>query len=396
MKRTQIAPDMVEMIAEADRLSFERQGARAANEQLHTQDRRVREGLRRGRGAALNPAGRFESQNMQAVDDGWWQDEPSVLKTTVTIETPRSIIAKNTSPDQPFDRSINPYRGCEHGCIYCYARPSHAHIGLSSGLDFETKLFAKPNAAGLLAKELSHPKYQPKPIFIGTNTDPYQPIEKQFEIMREILTVLAAAQHPVEIITKSALILRDLDILAAMAEKNLVRVALSMTTLDKKLARAMEPRASTPSRRLHTVRELAAAKIPVSVMVAPIIPGLTDHEMEKILNEAAGCGADRADYILLRLPLEVAPLFKDWLLREYPDHYRRVFSLLHSMRGGKDYDSEWHSRFRGRGPFADLLARRFELAVKRLGLDRVRPALLSLDKFTPPHPRAQSAQLSLF
>jgi len=389
MKRGQIDPNMLKMIELAEAAASNE----VANELIETRNLRIRKELRHGRAAALNPVGRFEKRDVQAFDDGWEQDAPTPLKTTVKMERARSIISRNQSPDQPFDCSINPYRGCEHGCIYCYARPSHAHIGLSAGLDFETQLFAKPDAAKLLAKELSHPHYQPKPIFIGTNTDPYQPIERRLGLMREILDVLARAHHPVEIITKSALILRDVDMLAEMAAQNLVRVALSITTLDNRLARAMEPRAATPSRRLHVIQQLALAKVPTSVMIAPIIPGLSDHEMEKILDKAVQAGAQYADYILLRLPFEVAPLFKDWLMREYPHHYRRVLSQLRAMRKGKDYDAAWQTRFRGEGVFADLLARRFELSIKRLGINRPRPAL-SMAAFTPPLHRA--TQLSLF
>jgi DNA repair photolyase len=285
------------------------------------------------------------------------------------VEKPRTIITRNDSPDISFDRSINPYRGCEHGCIYCFARPTHTYMGLSAGLDFESKLFAKPDAAKMLDKELSKPGYTAKTIAIGTNTDPYQPVEKKWRIMRDILQVLEAHQHPVGIVTKSALVVRDQDILARMAEKGLAKVALSVTSLDGKLARTMEPRASTPTRRLQALRSLSDAGIPVSVMVAPIIPGLNDHEIERILDSAHAMGAREAGYVLLRLPLEVSPIFKDWLLRNYPDRYRHVLSLVRSMRGGKDYDAEWGKRMRGEGPYAWQIGRRFEIAAKRLGIN---------------------------
>jgi len=350
--------------------------------------------LRHGRGSALNPKGRFEEKSTTAFDDGWPGEEPlGALKTTVVLEKPRRIITTNQSPDIPFDRSINPYRGCEHGCIYCYARPSHAYMGLSAGLDFETRLFAKPDAAKLLEQEFSHPKYKPKLIAIGTNTDPYQPIEKKYALMHEILTVFLQARHPLTITTKSALILRDVDLLSQMAEKNLIEVGISITTLDRKMARAMEPRAATPNRRLETIAALARARVPVRVMVSPLIPGLNDHEMEAIVEAAAQAGAHDGDYILLRLPFEVAPLFKDWLLRTYPDRYRRIIGLLRTMRGNKDYDANWQNRMCGSGPFADIMARRFQLARKRFFPGKMRPRL-SFTAFTPP--KRETAQLSLF
>ncbi|MBD9371240.1 PA0069 family radical SAM protein [Rhizobium sp. ARZ01] len=348
---------------------------------------------RRGRGAGLNFSGRFEPRTRESFDDGWQslEDLPP-FKTDVQVEKPRSIITRNDSPDIPFDRSVNPYRGCEHGCIYCFARPSHAFMGLSAGLDFEAKLFAKPDAPRLLERELSKPGYRPRAIAIGTNTDPYQPIEKEWRVMRQILEVLEAADHPVSIVTKSALIMRDLDILSRMATKGLAWVGLSVTTLDRKLARSMEPRAATPARRLEAMRTLSEAGIPVSVMVAPIIPGLNDHEIERILDSGKTAGAQEASYVLLRLPLEVSPLFRDWLLREYPDRYRHVMSLVRSMRGGKDYDAEFGKRMKGAGPYAWQIARRFELATKRLKLNRIRRSL-STDLFTPPS--GSGVQLSL-
>lgn len=345
---------------------------------------RVAAEKRRGRGAGLNPTGRFEARTRHVFDDGWesLEDLP-VFKTEVQVEKPRTIITRNSSPDISFDRSINAYRGCEHGCVYCFARPTHAFMGLSAGLDFEARLFAKPDAAKLLEKELSKPGYQPRVIAIGTNTDPYQPIEKKWRITRQILEVLNACNHPVGIVTKSSLVLRDLDILQQMAEKGLVKVAVSVTTLDRKLARTMEPRASTPPRRLEAIRSLSEAGVPVAVMASPIIPGLNDHEIERILDSAKAAGACTASYILLRLPLEVSPLFRDWLLRHYPDRYRHVMSLIRSMRGGKDYDAEFTKRMKGGGPYAWQLARRFEMASKRLGLDSKWRALRS-DLFTPP------------
>lgn len=348
----------------------------------------------RGRAAGLNMAGRYEKESRDSFDDGWGSlDELPPLKTHVQEERARTIITRNESPDISFDRSINPYRGCEHGCIYCFARPSHAYIGLSPGLDFETHLTVKPNAAELLERELSSPSYSPRTIAIGTNTDPYQPIERERKLMREILSVLDRCNHPVGIVTKSALVLRDLDILAPMAERGLVRVALSVTTLDRKLARAMEPRAATPAKRLEAIRGLSQAGIPTSVMVAPVIPALTDSEMERILEAACENGATGAGYILLRLPIEVSPLFRDWLLRHRPDSFRHVMNLIRSMRGGKDYDAQWGKRMRGDGPYAKQLANRFALACKRLGLNRSRKSLTT-ELFIPP--TAGGVQLQLF
>lgn len=348
----------------------------------------------RGRGATLNPSGRFEPVSRHVFDDGWQTlDELPPFQTHVQAEKPKTIITKNDSPDLHFDRSINPYRGCEHGCIYCYARPSHAYMGLSAGLDFESSLFAKPNAAKLLEREISKKGYKPRMLAIGTNTDPYQPIEKQWRVTREILEVLEAANHPVGIVTKSALVTRDIDILSRMAEKGLTKVALSITSLDRKLARAMEPRAATPGLRLKAVRDLSAAGIPVSVMVAPVIPALNDHELERILDSAKAAGADEAGFILLRLPREVSPLFRDWLLHHYPDRYRHVMNLLRSMRGGKDYDAEFGKRLRGEGPYAWQIGRRFEIACKKHGLNETRRTL-NRDMFVPP--KLQSNQLSLF
>ncbi len=349
---------------------------------------------RRGRGAHSNASGRYESQARIAFDDGWQTlDELPAFKTTVTTDATRKIITRNESPDIGFDRSINPYRGCEHGCVYCFARPSHAYLGLSPGLDFESKLFVKPEAADLLERELASSNYSPKVIAIGTNTDPYQPIERRYKVMRRILEVLDRAGHPVGIVTKSALVLRDLDILARMAERNLAKVALSVTTLDPELARRMEPRAATPMRRLETLRRLAQAGVPTTVMVAPIIPALNDSEIERILDSAAAAGVKEAGYVLLRLPLEVRDLFKEWLIANYPDRANHVFKLVRDMRGGKDYDSEWGKRMKGTGPYAWMIGRRFEVACEKLGLNTSR-LQLSTEHFK--HPKPDDAQMSLF
>ena len=366
----------MEQIARADSVAFNGRSVAMANAVIDEAGVRIGEDRRRGRGAGLNPSGRFEPLSRHVFDDGWEtiEDLPP-FKTDVQVERPRTIITRNASPDISFDRSINPYRGCEHGCVYCFARPTHAYMGLSPGLDFESRLFAKPEAARLLERELSKPGYVPRTIAIGTNTDPYQPIEKKWHIMREILEVLEAFGHPVGIVTKSALIMRDIDILSRMAERGLAKVALSVTTLDRKVARAMEPRAATPPRRLEAMRALNEAGIPVSVMIGPVIPGLNDSEIERILESAHAAGAREAGYIILRLPLEVSPIFKEWLLRHYPDRYRHVMSLIRSMRDGKDYDSEWGKRMKGTGPYAWQIGRRFEIAAKRLGLNTERRRL---------------------
>jgi DNA repair photolyase len=348
---------------------------------------------RRGRGAQSNASGRYEPQARVAFDDGWRElEELPPFKTTVTIDATRRIITRNDSPDLSFDRSINPYRGCEHGCIYCFARPTHAYLGLSPGLDFESKLFAKPAAPALLERELSASGYVPRTIAIGTNTDPYQPIEKQHQIMRRILEVLDRFGHPVGIVTKSALVTRDLDILARMAKRNLVKVALSVTTLDPKLARVMEPRAATPARRLDALRELVAAGVPAAVMVAPVIPAINDAEIERILDSAAALGVTEAGYVMLRLPLEVRDLFREWLLANFPDRYRHVFKLIRDMRGGKDYDSTWEKRMTGSGPIAWMIGRRFEAACDKLRLNTTWTRL-STEHFSPP--RRQEEQLTL-
>src|SRR6202162_5615789 len=349
---------------------------------------------RRGRGALSNASGRYEPKARVGFDDGWQsvEDLPP-FATTVTVDATRKIITRNDSPDIGFDRSINPYRGCEHGCVYGFARPPHAYLGLSPGLDFETKLFVKPEAPELLERELSAPNYQPRTIAIGTNTDPYQPIDRRYQIMRRILEVLERAGHPVGIVTKSALVLRDVDILSRMAERNLAKVALSVTTLDPELARTMEPRAATPSRRLETLRQLSAAGIPTAVLVAPIIPAINDSEIERILDAAAAAGVRGAGYVILRLPLEARGLFRAWVIANFPDRYRHVFKLIREMRGGKDYDSTWGLRQTGSGPYAWMIGRRFEIACEKLGLNE-RETQLATEHFRPPRPSA--VQLGLF
>jgi len=384
----------MEPILKADVAAFKSGGAEMANAMIEDSGLRVGFDRRRGRGAGVNPSGRFEPVSRHVFDDGWETlEELPPFKTEVQVEKPRTIITRNDSPDISFDRSINPYRGCEHGCVYCFARPTHAYMGLSPGLDFEAKLFAKPDAPKLLERELAREGYVPRTIAIGTNTDPYQPIEKGWRIMREILEVLEAHNHPVGIVTKSALVTRDMDILSRMAEKGLAKVALSVTTLDRRLARTMEPRAATPPRRLQALRTLSDAGVPVSVMIGPVIPGLNDAEIERILESAYAAGAREAGYIILRLPLEVSPIFKDWLLQHYPDRYRHVTSLIRSMRGGKDYDAEWGKRMKGTGPYAWQIGRRFELAARRLGLNVTRRRLRT-DLFKAPN--AKGVQLALF
>ena len=349
---------------------------------------------RRGRGAQSNASGRYEAEARTAFDDGWQSlEELPPFQTTVSVDSTRRIITRNESPDISFDRSINPYRGCEHGCVYCFARPTHAYLGLSPGLDFESKLFVKPDAPALLEKELSAPNYQPRTIAIGTNTDPYQPIERKYQVMRGILEVLERAGHPVGIVTKSALILRDLDILTRLAERNLVKVAISVTTLDAKLARTMEPRAATPTRRLEALRQLSAAGIPTSVMVAPVIPAINDPEIERILDAASVAGVRGAGYVLLRLPLEVRDLFVEWLNANFPDRANHVMKLIRDTRGGKDYDSTFGQRAIGSGPYAWMIGRRFENHCARLGLNKHKVPL-STAHFRPPRP--SSEQLSLF
>jgi DNA repair photolyase len=351
----------------------------------------------KGRGAVSNRVSRYFREERSREADGWDTPEDAdlpPLRTTVTIDTTKTIIARNQSPDIPFDRSINPYRGCEHGCIYCFARPTHAYLGLSPGLDFESRLFAKPEAAKLLAAELRKPGYKPAVIAMGTNTDPYQPIEREYKITRQILEVLSAFNHPVGIVTKSSLIQRDIDILAPMAEKRLAHAFVSISTLDRELARKMDPRAPTPPRRLETIRALAAAGIPVGVMSAPMIPALNDQEMERVLEAAVEAGATAASYTVLRLPLEIKDLFTEWLEAHAPGRAQHVLELIRGVRGGELYDSAWGKRMRGEGPYAELLRRRFQLARKRLGLDAYKARWdLDLTQFKPP-PQAGD-QLSL-
>jgi DNA repair photolyase len=350
--------------------------------------------LRRGRGAGSNTSGRFERFTRETVDDGWETvAEAKPFKTDVTVERAKTIITRNDSPDLSFDRSVNPYRGCEHGCVYCFARPTHAYMGLSPGLDFESRLFAKTNAAQLLEQELSASDYQPRTMALGTNTDPYQPIEKERRITRSVLEVLSRFNHPVGIVTKSGLVTRDIDILAPMAARGLAKVAISVTTLDRDLARKLEPRAPTPDKRLEAIRTLSAAGIPVTVLVAPVIPAINDSEIERILEAAKAAGAREAGYVLLRLPLEVRDLFREWLLEHAPGKLRHVMSLIQSTRGGKDYDSTWGQRQTGTGPFAWTAGRRFQLAAERLGYNKNR-LRLSTDLFT--RPERSGDQLALF
>ena len=386
-------------------------------------DTTIDSGTLRGRGAISNTSGRYERTRRTLVDDGWdsgqpgaakapttasdrpaaddgWDDgwraedaAPAPLRTEVIYDATRTIIAHNKSPDISFDQSINPYRGCEHGCIYCFARPSHAYLGLSPGADFESRLFAKPDAAQLLARELRAPGYVPRVIAMGTNTDPYQPLEKKLRITRSILEVMREFRNPVAIVTKSPLILRDLDILSDMAAMGLAKAALSITTLDRKLARVMEPRAGTPSRRLQAIEGLTRAGVPAGVMFAPAIPALNDHEMEAVLNAAACAGARSAGYVLLRLPLEIKDLFREWLDVHVPERARHVMTLVRQMRGGKDYDATWNSRMRGTGPYAEMMARRFHMATKRLGLNRPQP---SLDAAKFRRPLKSGDQMNLF
>jgi DNA repair photolyase len=342
--------------------------------------------LFKGRGSASNAVSRFDKLGREACDDGWggMDEEAPPLRTAVAIDSARSIITYNESPDIPYDRSINAYRGCEHGCVYCYARPSHAYLGLSPGLDFESRLFVKPDAAQLLRAELAKPGYRCAPIALGSNTDPYQPIEREYRVTRQILEVLLECRHPVTIVTKSSLIERDLDILAQLAEQQLLQAAVSVTTLERSLARRLEPRAAAPQRRLQTIAALAQAGIPVAVMTAPIIPALNDSEMESILEAAQASGATSAGYVLLRLPHELTELFQDWLKLHAPLKAEHVMSLVRQSRGGKTYDASFGNRMRGSGLFADMIAQRFRLAVKRLGLDREEK--LDSGKFRPPVP----------
>jgi DNA repair photolyase len=335
----------------------------------------------KGRGATLNPGNRFAHAEREAFDDGWAVEleregeAPPPLKTVVTIQQSRTIVSHNDSPDIGFSSSINPYQGCEHGCIYCYARPSHAYLDLSPGLDFETKLFAKPEAAALLRKEFDNPRYRPQVIVIGANTDPYQPIEREWKITRSLLQVFLDYRHPVGLITKSALVERDIDLLAELARHNLARAFVSITSLDKTLARRMEPRAAAPHRRLEAVKRLTEAGIPVGVMTAPMIPALNDGDMEAILEAAAERGATMAGYTFIRLPYEIKDLFKAWLAEHYPQRAEHVMSVIRQMRGGKEYDSSFGQRMHGSGNFAELLEHRFTIACRRLKLNQQRKEL---------------------
>ena len=355
----------------------------------------------KGRGATFNPENRYRRENREAVDDGWTMptvdeaDEAPLPRTTVTIQNARTIIARNDSPDIPFDRSINPYQGCEHGCVYCYARPTHAYLDLSPGIDFETRLFAKPDAAALLRSELAKPGYRCEPMALGTNTDPYQPIEREWRITRQVIEVLAECDHPITITTKGVLIERDLDLLSAMAAKRLVHVQISIAMLDKELARRIDPRAPAPQRRLEMIRALAAAGVPVGVNVAPVIPQLTDKDLEAVLEAAAAHGAHWAMWTMLRLPWEVKDLFRDWLAQHYPLRAQHVMSLVQQFRGGRDNDPNFGSRMRGQGQFAELIERRFGIACKRLGLNATRGFDLDTTRFRPPA-EASGGQLRLF
>ncbi|KJJ98536.1 radical SAM protein [Pseudomonas sp. 21] len=345
----------------------------------------------RGRGTASNPHNRFAPTTSVPVDNDWYDEVPKPQVTEIRTERAKTVISRNQSPDLPFDRSINPYRGCEHGCIYCYARPSHAYWDLSPGLDFETKLIAKTNAAEVLEEELSRKGYVCAPINLGANTDPYQPIERQQRLTRQILEVLLRFRHPVTIVTKGSLILRDLDLLAELARQNLVAVMISLTTLDDELKRLLEPRAAAPSARLRAIRVLREQGIPVGVLCSPMIPMINDRELEALLEAAHDAGAQSASYMMLRLPREVGPLFEEWLAAHYPQRASHVMSLIRQLRGGEIYDSRFGHRFRGEGPFADLLAKRFEVAMRRLGLGRRGSFNLDCTAFAPPR-----SQMSLF
>jgi DNA repair photolyase len=349
----------------------------------------------KGRGAISNPAVRFDATRLEQTHDGWYEDEiVEHLSETVLPDRARSVITSNNSPDVGFDQSINPYRGCSHGCVYCFARPTHAYLGLSPGLDFETKLFYKADAARILEAELAKPKYVCKPIALGINTDGYQPLEKRLEVTRSILAVLTRCRHPVTIVTKSALVLRDMDLLSDLAKDGLVSVSLSITSLTNDIKRTLEPRAASPQARLKVVRQLAEAGIPVGVLLAPVIPAITDHEMEDILAAAKEAGASRAGYVLLRLPHEVKTLFREWLVEHYPDRAKHVMSLINQTRGGKDYDSRFGQRMSGTGPYAELLRTRFELARRKCGFDSSTDRHeLTAELFRPPTP--DQSQLTL-
>lgn len=350
--------------------------------------------VRKGRGAASQPDARYLKEQRSGFDDGWYQDpELAPLKTSVTVEHSKTIISRNDSPDIPFTQSINAYRGCEHGCIYCYARPTHAYMDLSPGLDFESRLFVKPDAPQLLRRELAKSGYECTPIALGTNTDPYQPIERDWQVTRGIIQLLRDCRHPLTIVTKSSLVERDIDLLADMADANLVQVFVSVTTLDSNLARKLEPRATAPHRRVECLRRLTAAGIPTGVMFAPVIPALNETELEAVLEAAAGAGVEQAGYVMVRLPHEVKQLFRDWLQHHYPDRATHVMSLINDIRGGRDNDPAFGSRMRGQGAFAQLLGHRFRMACRRLQLNRTRRKLVT-GLFVPP--ARNSAQLSLF
>ena len=345
-----------------------------------------------GRGAISNPDNRFGRFTHEAFDDGWWrQEQPRSIATEVTADKVRTIITTNKSPDIPFDRSINPYRGCEHGCIYCYARPTHAYWDLSPGLDFETRIITKPGAAGLLRETLEKPGYECRSITIGANTDPYQPLEGRLRTTREVLEVLQAFSHPFSLITKSVMVLRDLDILAEMGNRNLCSVAISVTTLDNELKRRLEPRTSSPRARLRAIKELSSAGVRVDLMVAPVIPSINDHEIEAILAAGKEAGATAANYIFLRLPLEIGPLFREWLEEHYPDRASHVMSIVQQSRGGKDYQPEFHTRMAAQGAFAEVIGKRFRIAARKLGLTRDERFQLDISQFSKPN-----QQFSLF
>lgn len=353
-----------------------------------------RSGVRKGRGAASKPDARYLGETRAAFDDGWYQDdELPPLRTTVTVEHSKSILTRNNSPDIPFEQSVNAYRGCEHGCIYCYARPTHAYMDLSPGLDFESRLFVKPNAPELLRQALAKSGYVCKPIALGTNTDPYQPIEREWKVTRGILELLNKCRHPMTLVTKSCLVERDLDLLTAMSERHQVQVFISITTLDHDLARKLEPRATAPQRRMESLRRLSAAGVATGVMFAPVIPVINESELEKVLESAAEAGVSHAGYVMLRLPHEVKDLFREWLENHYPDRASHVMSLVNDIRGGRDNDPQFGSRMRGQGVFAELIRHRFQKTCRRLGLKRQRYELDTC-QFTPP--AQDKNQMSLF
>nr|WP_322046276.1 PA0069 family radical SAM protein [Paraburkholderia sp. J67] len=365
---------------------------------------------RKGRGAVTNLQGRYEVDQREAFDDGWQHDSPEegeardeggegradILRTQVFEERAKSILTRNQSPDIPFNVSLNPYRGCEHGCIYCFARPTHSYLGLSPGLDFESRLYAKINAPELLAREMSRPSYEPEPIALGVNTDAWQPIERDLRLTRRVIEVLAERQHPFAAITKSSLIERDIDLLAPMAQRRQFMAAITITTLDADIARTLEPRAATPARRLRTIRTLAEAGIPVGVSIAPVIPFVTEPDMERVLEACAEAGATSASYIVLRLPWEVSPLFQDWLEAHFPQRAARVMSRVRDMRGGKDYEAAFSQRMKGTGLWADLLKQRFHKAVNRLGLNERRHGILDMSEFVREKRVREKPQLDLF